>query len=79
MLYLAYISFGVIYDSSTTRVMEFFNESFFMVTAYHMMLYVSPWLLSKRDSLGWSLICIIVLIIVANYLVIFAITIGVLR
>ena len=56
-------------------MMEFFNESIFMVTAYHMMLYVSPWLLSERDSLGWSLICTIVFMIVVNYWIILAMTI----
>ena len=71
VLYLTYVSFGVIYDSPVTRNMEFFNEIVFLVSTYHMMLYVSPWLLADRASLGWSLIGTIVFMIVVNYCIIF--------
>ena len=75
MLYLAYISFGVIYDSWLTRSMEFFNEAIFVVSTYHMMVYVSPWIMNYRTGLGWSHISTIVFMIVANYCIILTLTV----
>ena len=50
--------------------MEFFNESIFLFSTYHMMFYASSWALHDRDGFGWSLIICIVVMIVFNYSII---------
>ena len=58
---------------------ELFNETTFLLTSYHMMLFSSTWAYDIRDLFGKTMIASILIMIVTNYGFIIAISIRDLR
>ena len=58
---------------------ELFNETTFLITSYHMMLFSSAWAYDIRDLFGKTMIASILIMIVTNYGIIIAISIRDLR
>ena len=71
VIYLIYIQHCPVFDGSLTRHVEFTNEIFFLLIAYHLIVFTQGWLLpSQFGKFTWSLVALAILLLAVNFMVI---------